>query len=81
MAGSSHGSESSSSESSKWQAAACAGPVVRQAGLSTAQRAIERLECLGIVKQVGAGKRDRVYCANALLDILEEPAHLIPGDH
>jgi len=45
---------------------------------TTAQRAIERLERLKIVKQVGDAKRDRVYCANALLDILEEPAQLTP---
>jgi Fic family protein len=44
---------------------------------TTAQRAIERLERLGIVQQVGTAKRDRVYCAKALLDILEEPAQLI----
>ena len=43
---------------------------------TTAQRAIERLARLGIVKQQGDAKRDRVYCANALLDILEEPAEL-----
>ncbi|NBX03871.1 MAG: Fic family protein [Alphaproteobacteria bacterium] len=45
---------------------------------TTAQRAIQRLESLGIV-QAGPGKRDRVYCAEALLDILEEPAQLIPS--
>jgi hypothetical protein len=27
---------------------------------------------------VGDAKRDRVYCAGALLDILEEPAHIMP---
>lgn len=43
---------------------------------TTAQRAIERLEQTRIVKQVGAAKRDRVYCATALLEILEEPARL-----
>jgi Fic family protein len=43
---------------------------------TTAQRAIERLERLGIVQQAGTAKRDRVYCAKALLDILEEPAKL-----
>ncbi|HAO80088.1 MAG TPA: cell filamentation protein Fic [Verrucomicrobia subdivision 3 bacterium] len=43
---------------------------------TTAQRAIERLERLGIVKQSGDAKRDRAYCANALLEILEEPARL-----
>lgn len=43
---------------------------------TTAQRAIERLERLGIVQQAGTAKRDRVYCAKALLEILEEPAQL-----
>jgi Fic family protein len=43
---------------------------------TTAQRAIERLERTRIIKQVGEAKRDRVYCATALLEILEEPAHL-----
>ncbi len=43
---------------------------------TTAQRAIERLQRIGIVKQVGHAKRDRVFCAHALLDILEEPARL-----
>jgi len=46
---------------------------------TTAQRAIERLVRLGIVQQAGTAKRDRVYCAKRLLDILEEPAHLLPG--
>ena len=45
---------------------------------TTAQRAIERLERNGIVKQTSDAKRDRVYCAKAILDILEEPAHLVP---
>ena len=48
---------------------------------TTAQRAIERLERASIVKRVGDAKRDRVYCATALLDILEEPAHLKPADN
>jgi Fic family protein len=43
---------------------------------TTAQRAIKRLERARIVKQVGDAKRDRVYCATALLEILEEPARL-----
>jgi hypothetical protein len=34
------------------------------------------LKRAGIVKQVGEAKRGRVYCANALLDILEEAARL-----
>jgi Fic family protein len=48
---------------------------------TTAQRAIERLERLGIVQPAGTAKRDRVYCEKALLDILEEPAQLLPGSH
>lgn len=43
---------------------------------TTAMRAIRKLEELGIVSQVGTRKRDRVYCAKALLDILEEPIRL-----
>ena len=48
---------------------------------TTAQRAIERLERLGIVQQTGTAKRDRVYCAKTLLDILEAPARLVPDDN
>lgn len=40
---------------------------------TTAQRAIDRLEAAGIVVLSGEAKRNRVYCARALLDILEEP--------
>jgi len=43
---------------------------------TTAQRAIEKLERAGILKPVSEAKRDRVYCARALLAILEEPAKL-----
>ena len=43
---------------------------------TTAQRAIERLERMEIVKQATEAKRDRIYCAQALLNILEEPANL-----
>jgi ribosomal protein S25 len=43
---------------------------------TTSQRAIERLELMGIVKLTTEAKRDRVYCARTLLDILEEPAKL-----
>jgi hypothetical protein len=46
---------------------------------TSAQRAIERLERARIVKRVCDAKRDRVYCATALLDILEEPARLKPA--
>jgi hypothetical protein len=47
--------------------------------LATAQRPIERLERARIVKRVGDAKRDRIYCATALLDILGEPARLKPA--
>jgi len=43
---------------------------------TTAQRAVARLEALKIMRQVNEAKRDRVYCATALLEILEEPARL-----
>jgi len=45
---------------------------------TTAQRAIERLERAGIFNRMGKAKRGRVYCARALMDILEEPAQLRP---
>ena len=43
---------------------------------TTVQRAVERLERAGILQPVSDAKRDRGYCARALLDILEEPAQL-----
>ncbi len=43
---------------------------------TTAQRAIVGLERLKILQRVGQAKRDRVYCAKAIFDILEEPAHI-----
>jgi Fic family protein len=46
---------------------------------TTAQRAIQRLQRIGILKLVGDAKRDRVFCARTLLDILEEPARLAPA--
>ncbi len=45
---------------------------------TTAQRAVERLEAEGVLRQVNQARRDRVYCATALLKILEEPARLVP---
>lgn len=47
---------------------------------TTAQRAVERLQAAGILKQVNQARRDRVYCATALLKILEEPARLQPEE-
>ena len=43
---------------------------------TTAQRAIGRLEAADIVTQVGEARRNRVYCARAILDVLEEPSSL-----
>lgn len=43
---------------------------------TTAQRGIEKLEKIGVVSRMDAGKRDRVYCAKAIFDILEEPARI-----
>ncbi len=43
---------------------------------TTAQRAITRLEAVGIVTQVGQRRRNRVYCAEAILNVLEEPPRL-----
>ena len=43
---------------------------------TTAQRAVQALERMGIVRQVSPGRRDRVYCARAILDILEEPPQI-----
>jgi Fic family protein len=52
----------------------------REMGMAftTVQRAMEKLESLSIVSEVSGGKRDRVYCAKALMEILEEPAKLAP---
>ena len=47
-----------------------------EVAFTTAQRAIDRLEASGIVAQMGQGRRNRVYCAQALLDVLEEPPQL-----
>jgi len=44
-------------------------------------RAIEALEKGGVLVNVGDRRRDRVFCARAILDILEEPARLIPDAH
>ena len=45
---------------------------------NTVMRAITALEEGGVLTKVGDGKRDRVFCARAILDILEEPARLVP---
>jgi Fic family protein len=43
---------------------------------TTAQRAVQRLEKEGILSPLTDARRDRVFCAQAVLQILEEPARL-----
>ncbi len=45
---------------------------------NTVMRAIGQLRALGVVTTATEARRDRVFCAKALLDILEEPARLTP---
>jgi Fic family protein len=45
---------------------------------TTAERAVERLVKLNILRQVNKAERDRLFCATAILDILDEPANLTP---
>lgn len=43
---------------------------------TTVQRAVQKLESLEIIQQVSSGRRDRVYCALDLFQILDEPVRL-----
>lgn len=43
---------------------------------TTAQRAIQKLESLEILSNMGEKKRDRIYCATPILNILEEPTKI-----
>lgn len=45
---------------------------------NTVMRAIEALVTGSVLVKVGDSKRDRIFCARATLDILEEPARLVP---
>jgi Fic family protein len=47
-----------------------------EVAFTTAQRAIERLEALGILQRTSDAKRGRAYCATEVMTILEEPASL-----
>ena len=47
---------------------------------TTAQRAVQRLEEAGILTPLTDAKRNRVYCARDILEVLEEPAKLEGGD-
>jgi len=49
-----------------------------EVAFTTAQRAIDRLESAGVVTLATEAKRNRVYCARAILQILEEPPQ-VPG--
>ncbi|HJD56162.1 MAG TPA: Fic family protein [Rickettsia endosymbiont of Pyrocoelia pectoralis] len=43
---------------------------------TTAQRVVNKLEKLGIIVQTSTGKRDKIYCATEILNILEEPTKI-----
>ena len=43
---------------------------------TTAQRAVDRLVGVGAVSRVGSERRNRLFCARAVLDVLEEPPRL-----
>ncbi len=49
-----------------------------EVAFTTAQRAVLALEGAGIIEPTSTARRDRVYCARAILAILEEPARLVP---
>ena len=57
-----------------WTVGGVAGRL--EVAFTTAQRAIDRLEEAGVVARVGEARRNRVYCAGAILDVLEEPLHV-----
>ncbi len=43
---------------------------------STAQRGVQKLEAAGIIQKTNDNKRDKVYCATKILNILEEPTKI-----
>ncbi len=45
---------------------------------TTAQRAVYELERASIITETSKAKRDRVYCAKAIMAILDEPARITP---
>lgn len=51
-----------------------------EVAFSTAQRSIITLEKLGIIKKINDNKRDKIYCAYKLLEILQEPTKHINSD-
>jgi len=49
-----------------------------EVAFTTAQRAVDKLEERSILTRTSEARRDRVYCAKAILEILEQPARLAP---
>lgn len=45
---------------------------------TTAQRGVDRLASLGILEPVNDAARDRVFCAQKVMDVLDEPPVLVP---
>ena len=43
---------------------------------STAQRGVQKLEEAKIIQQINSSKRDKIYCATEILEILEEPTRI-----
>jgi len=57
------------------------GRLAEQLGVAftTAQRGVDKLVSLGILKQIDATKRNRVYFAQQIMDILDEPPAFAPA--
>lgn len=49
-----------------------------EVAFTTAQRAVDRLAAASILTEVSGAKRDRVYCAQEMLNILDAPTPLSP---
>ena len=45
---------------------------------TTAQRAVEKLISAGILERIGEARRDRVVCAQRIMEVLNEPPKLAP---
>ncbi len=57
-----------------WTVGGVAGRL--EVAFTTAQRTLDRLEAAGIVSQVGRRRRNRIYRAEKILSVLEEPLRL-----
>lgn len=49
-----------------------------EVAFTTAQRAVEKLESERVLVRATDAKRNRIYCAKAIMEILDEPAKLKP---